>query len=83
MQETRVEILDWEDPMEEEMETHSDILAWEIPWTVEICGLLCMGLPRVRHDQMTERACVGASRKWWVWPANGRGMNGGRWTSRD
>ena len=44
MQETRVEILDWEDPMEEEMETHSSILAREIPWTVEICGLPCMAL---------------------------------------
>ena len=44
MRETLVEILDWEDPMEEEMETHSSILTREIPWTVEICGLPCMGL---------------------------------------
>ena len=43
MQETRVEILDWEDPMEEEMETHSSILAREIPWTEESGGLQSMG----------------------------------------
>ena len=35
MQETQVQSLDWEDPLEEEMATHSTILAWEIPWTEE------------------------------------------------
>ena len=34
-QETQVWSLDWEDPLEEEMATHSSILAWEIPWTEE------------------------------------------------
>ena len=33
MQETRVRSLDWEDPLEKEMTTHSNIVAWEIPWT--------------------------------------------------
>ena len=32
-QEMQVQSLGWEDPMEEEMGTHSSILAWEIPWT--------------------------------------------------
>ena len=32
-QETWVLFLGWEDPLEKEMETHSPILAWEIPWT--------------------------------------------------
>ena len=32
-QEIRVQSLSWEDPLEEEMATHSRILAWEIPWT--------------------------------------------------
>ena len=32
-QEMRVRSLGWEDPLEKEMETHSSILAWEIPWT--------------------------------------------------
>ena len=33
MQETQVQSLGWEDPLEREMTTHSSILAWEIPWT--------------------------------------------------
>ena len=35
MQETWVQSLGWEDPLEKEMETHSSILAWKIPWTEE------------------------------------------------
>ena len=33
MQETRVQSLSWEDPLEKEMAIHSSILAWRIPWT--------------------------------------------------
>ena len=47
MQETRelqVQSLGWEDPLEEEMATHSSILAWEILWTEEPGGLQSMGL---------------------------------------
>ena len=43
MQETGVESLGWEDPLEKEMATHSIILAWEIPWTEEPGGLQSMG----------------------------------------
>ena len=43
-------ILGQEDPLEEEMATHSSTLAWEIPWTEEPGGLLSIGLQRVRHD---------------------------------
>ena len=43
-------ILDQEDPLEEEMTTHSSILAWRIPWTEESGGLQSMGSQRVRHD---------------------------------
>ena len=35
----RVQSLSWEDPLEEEIATHSSILAWEIPWTEEPGGL--------------------------------------------
>ena len=35
MQEMQIQFLRWEDPLEEEMATHSNILAWEIPWTKE------------------------------------------------
>ena len=40
MPETRVPSLGWEDPLEKGMATHSNILAWEIPWTEEPDGLL-------------------------------------------
>ena len=42
--------LGWEDPLEEEMTTHSSILAWRIPWIEEPGGLQSMGLQRVGHD---------------------------------
>ena len=38
--ETQVQSLDWEDPLEKGMPTHSSILAWRIPWTEESGGLL-------------------------------------------
>ena len=37
-------------PLEEEMATHSGILAWEIPWTEEPGGLQSIGPQRVRHN---------------------------------
>ena len=43
MQETWVQFLDQEDPLEKEMATYSSILAWEIPWTEEPGGLQSMG----------------------------------------
>ena len=49
MQETE-ERQGWEDPLEEEMETHSSILAWVIPWTEEPAKLQSMGSKRVKHD---------------------------------
>ena len=39
-----------EDPLEEEMTTHSSILAWEIPWTEEPGGLQSIELQRVEHN---------------------------------
>ena len=50
MQETQARFLGQEDPLEEEMSTHSSILAWEIPWTEEPGGLQSTGSQRVRHD---------------------------------
>ena len=38
MQGTWVQSLSWEDPLEEEIATHSSILAWEIPWTESLVG---------------------------------------------
>ena len=50
MQETQVRSLDWEDPLEEGIATHSRILAWKIPWTEEPGRLPSMGSQRVGHD---------------------------------
>ena len=44
-----------EDPLEEEMATHSSILAWRIPWTEEPGGLQSMGSQRVGHNLATEQ----------------------------
>ena len=44
LQETWVQFLGWEDPMEEGMAIHSSILAWRISWTEEPGGLQSMGL---------------------------------------
>ena len=53
LQETQVQSLGQEDPLEEEMATHSSILAWRIPWTEEPGGLQSMGSQRVRHNWVT------------------------------
>ena len=45
-----VRLLGLEDTLEEGMETHSSILAWEIPWAEEPGGLQSIGSQRVRHD---------------------------------
>ena len=50
VQEIQVRFLSGEDPLEEEMATHSSILAWRIPWTEEPGGLQSLGLQRVRHN---------------------------------
>ena len=43
MQETQVQSVGWEDPLEKGMATHSSILAWKIPWTEEPGRLQSMG----------------------------------------
>ena len=48
IQETWVQSLGWEDPLEKEMATHSSILAWEISWS--LVGYTPWGRKRVKHD---------------------------------
>ena len=50
MLKTRVQSLGLEDPLEQEMATHSSILAWKIPWTEEPGRLQSMRSQRVGHD---------------------------------
>ena len=52
MQETRVQSLAWEDPLEKGVATHSSILAWRIPWTEEPGGLQPTGCKEL---DMTEQ----------------------------
>ena len=56
-QETWVQSPDWEDPLEEEMETHSSILARKIPWKEEPGGLWSMGSQRDTTES-TEHVCM-------------------------
>ena len=46
-QEMQAQSLGWEDPLEEEMATYSNILAWRIPWTEDPGGLQSTGSQRV------------------------------------
>ena len=55
MEETRVQSLGREDPLENDVATHSSIFSWRIPWTEEPGGLQSMGLQRVGHDWVTNR----------------------------
>ena len=50
MQETQVQSLGQEDPLEKGMATHSSILTWRIPWTEEPDRPQSMGLQRVRYN---------------------------------
>ena len=50
VQETHGQSLGWEDPLEKEMTTHSNILAGKISWTEEPGGLQSMGSQKVGHD---------------------------------
>ena len=54
VQETWVQSLVQEDPLEKGMATHSSILTWRIPWTEELDELQSLGSQRVRHDRVFE-----------------------------
>ena len=54
MWETQVRSLSWEDLLEKEMTTHSNILAWEFLCTEELEGYRPLGRKRVRHDLVTK-----------------------------
>ena len=61
MQETPVQSLGWEDPLEKGMAIYSSTLAWKIPWTEEPGGLQSMGLLPVGHNWVTSLSlsCIG------------------------
>ena len=47
---TSIQSLGWEDPLEEEMATHSSLLAWRILWTEEPGGMWSLGSQRAEHN---------------------------------
>ena len=60
MQETWVQSLGQEDPLEKEMATHSSILAWRIPWTEKPARLQSIELQRVGYNQATKQQQQGS-----------------------
>ena len=62
MRETQVQSLGREDPLKKGLTIHSSILAWRVPWTEKTGELQSMGLPRVRHDRVTNDM----ERPWWL-----------------
>ena len=62
MQETQVQFLDQEDPLEKETATHSSTLAWKIPWMEKPRRLQFMGSQRVERDGMTSLSVSGEGR---------------------
>ena len=59
--ETQVRSLGWDDPLEKEATTYSSILALEIPWIEEPCGLQSTGSQRFRHDLVAKQQQSGIS----------------------
>ena len=55
MQEMQFQSLCREDPLEKEMATHSNTLAWESPWMEDLSRLQYMGSQRIRHDLATKQ----------------------------
>ena len=66
MQELRVQTLGWEDPLEKEMATHSNLLAWRTPWTEEPGGLQFMGVAksqtRLSDEKQQQRRTISRTR---------------------
>ena len=58
MQETQVQSLGWEDPLEKRMATHSSILAWRIPWTEKPGGLNPWGCKESNTTETTMHGCT-------------------------
>ena len=70
MQETQgmqVQSLSWEDPLEDEMEIHSSILAWKFPWTEEPGRQQSQELQRVGHNWATKHTTQSTHRNWHCW----------------
>ena len=67
MKESWVQSLGGEDPVEEEIATHSSILAWKTPWTEEPGRLQSLRSQRVKHDWVTEHRCTHPTPHTYTW----------------
>ena len=67
MQQTWVQLLGWEDPLEKEMVTHSSNFAGEIPWTEEPSGPQSMGSQRVGYNLATKQQQILSTQKLVQW----------------
>ena len=76
MQETQVQSLSQEDPLEEGIATHSSILAWRIPWTEEPGRLQSIGSQRAGHDGVTTLSLFHLSECWGNGEESHRGGKG-------
>ena len=65
MQETQVQSLSREDPLEEGMATHSSILAWRIPWTEEPAGLISLYSHQTHQMYNTDNVTVNYECGWY------------------
>ena len=88
MQETKemqVQALGGEDPLEEDMATHSSILAWRIPWTEEPGGLQSMDSPRVGHDwsDLARMVPYDLVITTWLWPLYQEKHKKAKWLSEE
>ena len=70
VQETWVQSLGWEDPLEKEMTTHSSILAWKIPWTEDPVRLQSMQLQIVGHEWLNFLSPSVSAHYWLVFSRN-------------
>ena len=81
MQETWVQSLGWEDPLEKEMATHFRMLVWEIPWTEETDRLV-YGVPKTSgHLNTHSKGCgeEGSELGWGVRKCQHSKWGGQRW----
>ena len=69
MQQMRVQSMDWDDPLEEGMTTHSSILAWRIPWTEDPGGLQSIGHKESDRNEVTEHGTDGRCHQQEMWVA--------------
>ena len=63
VQETQVRSLGWEDPLEKDMATHSNILAWRIPWTVELLWAAVYGVTKRQTEWLTHTQWYGLQKE--------------------